>query len=60
MILRDSICVVNGKMHAWKLTWAMRWIIMQEKVGAARTIGYAIGIAAAILVVLWRLMPHIR
>ena len=38
----------------------MRWIVMQEKVGTARAIGYAIGIAAAILVVLWRLIPHIR
>lgn len=37
----------------------MRSIIMQEKVGTARVIGYAIGIALAILVVLWRLMPHI-
>ena len=31
---------------------------MQEKLGNARIIGYALGIAAAILVVLWRLMPH--
>lgn len=31
---------------------------MQEKAGSARTIGYVIGIAAAIVVVLWRLMPH--
>jgi hypothetical protein len=31
---------------------------MQEKMGKARTIGYIIGIAAAILVVLWRLIPH--
>ncbi|HEY6270704.1 MAG TPA: hypothetical protein VIX19_01785 [Terriglobales bacterium] len=38
----------------------VRQIIMQEKIGTARTIGYLIGIAAAILVVLWRLMPHIR
>lgn len=33
---------------------------MQQKVGAARTIAYAIGIAVAILVVLWRLIPHGR
>ncbi len=33
-------------------------MFMQEKLGTVRTIGYVIGIAAAILVVLWRLIPH--
>jgi hypothetical protein len=33
---------------------------MQKDAGTARTLGYAIGIAAAVLVVLWRLMPHIH
>jgi hypothetical protein len=33
---------------------------MQEKTGKARTIGYVIGVAAAILVVLWRLIPHLH
>lgn len=31
---------------------------MQEKVGRARIIGYAIGIGVAILVALWRLIPR--
>jgi hypothetical protein len=31
---------------------------MQEKIGKARTIGYTIGIALAILVALWRLIPR--
>jgi hypothetical protein len=31
---------------------------MREKIGKARTIGYVIGIAVTILVVLWRLIPR--
>lgn len=33
---------------------------VKHNAGTARTIGYAIGIAAAIIVMLWRLAPHVR
>lgn len=35
-------------------------VIVKQDAGMARTIGYAIGIAAAIIVMLWRLAPHVR
>jgi hypothetical protein len=59
MILRDSICIVNRKMHA-RSQHEHDVIIMKRDAGTARTIGYAIGIAAAIIVMLWRLALHVR
>jgi hypothetical protein len=32
---------------------------MKRDAGTARTIGYVIGIAAAVVVILWRLVPHV-
>ncbi len=57
--MRYAPDVVNGKMRNFGVRIKERnRMYMQDKLGNARGIGFAIAIAIAIMVALWRLIPH--